>query len=308
MRHLLVLIFLTMVSAPIRAAEQSVDRASYLALARTGWTYDLRTSMMRRDMSIPVHINGRDFAGAALCIVGERPTEQTLKTLQAFSDLARHVFGRPLPMRYAGTEVTHCGPRRTVILRLYSGYPPNHALTRDLDWLDVTYALGLPKRRNYAATSPGQAQTFFGRNGAATHILVQQGPNAGDALHRTYFRSILIEELFQSFTFGMDILMLRRKPDFASKLQEVPLNIHRLPWGSPAFMAALVSSNPSGLCAFDVFMMHAVAQSPVEETTDPAFLDFIDTHFDALEGQARATLSDARFSAVLDPDCRAYQP
>ena len=308
MRILLALFWLTILALPVQAADQSGLRASYLALARTGWTYDLRTSMMRRDMSIPVHINGRDFAGAALCIVGERPTRQTQATLTAFSDLARHVFGRPLPMRYAGTEATHCGPRRTVILRLYSGYPPNHALTRDLDWLNATYELGLPKRRSYAATSPGQAQTFFGRNGAATHILVQQGPNAGDALQDTYFRSILVEELFQSFTFGMDILMLRRKPEFASKLQEVPLNIHRLPWGSPAFMAALVSSNPSGLCAFDVFMMHAVAQSPVDQTTDPAFLDFIEARFDDLDGRARETLADPRFAGVLDPECRAYQP
>lgn len=298
------LLFWLILAGPLCAA----DRAEYLSLARTGWVYDLRTSMMKRDMAIPVHINGRDMAGAALCIVGDPPNAATQATLQGFSDLVRQIYGRPVPMRYAGAEASGCGTRRVVVLRLYSGWPPNKALTRDLDWLDVTYQLGLPKRRNYSATSPGQAQTFFGRRGAATHILVQQGADVADALHALYFRSILVEELFQSFTFGMDILMLARKPAFLSKLQEVPLNIHRLPWGSPAFMTALLSSNPSGLCQFDLFMMYAVAQAPVDQTTDPAFLDYIDASFDALDAQARETLADARFSAVTDPECRAYDP
>ncbi|MBP0484767.1 hypothetical protein J5474_20020 [Sagittula sp. M10.9X] len=294
---------------PAGAADSATaDRAGYLALARTGWIYELRAAMTRRDLSIPVHINGRDFAGSALCIVGERPDPQTLATLRGFSALARQVFGRPLPMRYAGPEAQLCGPRRTVVLRLYSGWPPNRALSADLDWLNATYDLGLPRGRDYAATSPGQAQTFFGRRGAATHILVQQGGEgtANDPLARSYFRSILLEEMFQSFTFGMDVLAFHRSPRFLSKLQEVPLNIHRLPWGSAAFMRALLRSNPQRLCAFDVFMMYAVAQAPVDQTTDPAFLDWIETRFDRLDAQARDTLADPRFSEVLDPECRAW--
>lgn len=302
----MVLTAVTVTAGPGVALEP--DREQFLALARTGWSYQLRDTMVGRDMSIPVHIHGRDLAGSAICVVGERPTAQSLRVLTSFRALARHVFGRPLPMRYAGPDASLCGPRRTVILRLYSGFPPNRALTRDLNWLNEAYELGLPQGRRYAATSPGMAQTFFGRRGAATHILVQQGDGGPGTLEETYFRSILIEELFQSFTFGMDILTLRRKPEFLSKLQEVPLNIHRLPWGSPPFMAALVSSNPSGLCAFDLFMMHAVANTPVDQTTDPAFLDYIDREFDALWAISRETAVNPVFAEVLDPECRPRSP
>ncbi|MEQ5870997.1 hypothetical protein J4E08_13975 [Sagittula sp. NFXS13] len=296
---------LVLSAAPAKAG----DRAIYLDLARSGWGYQLRSTMLRRDMSIPVRINGRDLSGSALCVVGERPNARTQAVLNSFSALTRRVFGRPVPMRYAGEEATGCGTRRIVVLRLYSGYPPNGALSRDIGWMNAAYGLGLPKGRSYAAGSPGQAQTFFGRRGSATHLLVQQADaTLNDPLSEVFFRSILIEELFQSFTFGMDILMLQRPPVFQSKLQEVPLNIHRLPWGSEAFKAALVSTNPAGLCAFDVFMMHAVAEAPVEQTTEPGFLAFIDEAFDRLDLMAQDTMADPNLSLLLDPDCQPYRP
>jgi len=286
------------------------DKPSFLELARSGWNYSLRTTMVGRDLSIAVRINGRDMSGAALCIVGEKPSAQSLAILTAFRGLSRHIFGKPLPMRYAGQSAQDCGAGRVVVLRLYSGNPPSWALTRDLDWLNQAFDLGLPQGRDYMASSPAMAQTFFGRRGAATHIMVQQKPQTPatpetQEIETTFFKSILIEELYQSFTFGMDVLMFKRHPVFMSKLQEVPLNIHRLPWGSTAFMSALLTSNPVGLCAFDVFMMHAVALAPVDQTTDPEFISYIDTEFDHLSELTSATLTDPQFNLIVDPGCHA---
>lgn len=281
------------------------DRLAYVDLARQGWNYELRTTMVGRDMSIPVHIHGRDLAGASLCVVGERPHPASLEIIDAFRALALHVFAKPLTMRYAGRDASGCGTGRTVILRLYSGHPPNRALSADLRWMNLTYQLGLPGRRFYAATSPAMAQTFFGRRGQGTHIMVKQpGPTPPGTLERAFYKSILLEELFQSFTFGMDILLFDRAAAFQSKLQETPFNLYRLSWESRDFMRALVASNPGGLCAFDIFMMHAVAQAPVDQTIEPGFIDYIDREYDVLHARATATMQDARFAAIVDAICR----
>ncbi len=280
------------------------EKAAWLDLARRGWSYELRTTMIGRDLSIPVHINGRDLAGAALCLVGERPHAQSLEVIEAFRALMHHSFGKPLPMRYAGTDATLCGSGRTVILRLYSGFPPNRALSRDLAWLNGVHQLGLPVGREYAATSPAMAQTFFGRRGQGTHIMVQQPAHMRPSrIEVAFYKSILIEELFQAFSFGMDILQFDREAAFVSKLQELPLNLQRLPWNSHEFMRALLWSNPGGLCAFDVFMLHAVAQSPVDQTVEPQFIAFIEAHFDQLEAQMQATMADVRFAPILSQSC-----
>jgi len=283
----------------------AADKARYLDLARLGWNYELRTTMVGRDMSIPVHIHGRHLSGASLCLVGERPHPNSMKTIDAFRDLVAHVFGKPITMRYAGASASQCGSGRVVILRLYSGDPPNRQLSSDILWLDRTFDLGLPGRGYFAASSPAMAQTFFGRRWQVTHIMVKQ-PRASrpDALESAFYTSILIEELFQSFTFGMDILLVDRSAAFESKLQEMPLNLRRLPWGSREFMQALVHSNPGGLCEFDVFMMFAVADAPVDQTTDPGFIDFIDARYDPLLRRARAAMEDPRFGGIVAPDCQ----
>lgn len=300
-KRILITLFLTLVTGPVLA-----DRSDYLDLARQGWSYQLRTTMVGRDMSIPVHINGRDLAGASICVIGEKPHPLTSDVLEAFRDLLRHSFGKPTPMRYAGYDIRGCGSGRTVILRLYSGYPPNRALSTDLQWMNQTYALGLPEGRDYAATSPAMAQTFFGRQGQGTHIMVKQpGSGRPGALETTFYKSILVEELFQSFTFGMDILLFDRSVGFLSKLQETPFNLHRLPWSSHAFMRALVRSNPVGLCTFDLFMLHAVGRAPVDETVEPDFIDYIDAEYDRLYGLAGLTMTDPRFTTLVDPDCGA---
>ncbi len=295
-----VLAFFLILSGPVAA-----DKTRYVDLARRGWNYELRTTMVGRDMSIPVHINGRDLSGASLCLVGERPHPQSLEIIDTFRDLARHVFGKPIPMRYAGEAARLCGSGRVVILRLYSGDPPNGQLTADLLWLDHTYDLGLSRHGYFAASSPAMAQTFFGRRGQSTHIMVKQPSGAHpDALEAAFYRSILIEELFQSFTFGMDILLFDRSAEFDSKLQEMPLNIRRLPWGSREFMQALVRSNPAGLCPFDVFMLHAVAAAPIDQTTDPRFIDYIEDRYDLLMERARETMADTRFERIVAPECQ----
>lgn len=280
------------------------DKSEYLDLARRGWNYDLRVTMLGRDTAIPVLINGRDLAGASLCVVGERPHPQTLAVLDAFRALLQHSFGYPAPMRYAGRSARDCGTGRTVVLRLYSGHPPARDLSSDLDWFNEVHQLGLPSGRAYMVPSPAMAQTFFGHRGQGTHIMVKQPAHARpDRLEAAFYRSILIEELFQSYTFGMDILLYDKTAGFLSKLQETPVHLHRLPWGSHDFMRALLKSNPSGLCAFDVFMMHAVAQAPVDQTVEPGFIDFIDAQYDRLWAQTDRTLADPRFAVLVDNSC-----
>lgn len=301
-------ICLALVAVWMAFAAQASERADYLDMARRGWSYELRSTMVGRDMSIPVRIHGRAMAGAALCLVGERPHPDTTTVLETFRALIAEVYGRPLPMRYAGLDADGCGSGRVVVLRLFSGAPPNRALTRDLAWLNSTYGLGLPSGRDYSAVSPAMAQTFFGRRGLATHIMVQQpGALPPGRLERKFYRSILVEELFQAFTFGMDVLQFDTREQFMSKLQERPFNPGRLPWASRSFMRAMLESNPGGLCRFDVFMLHAVARSPLDETNTPDFIQFIETHFESLRALGSASFADPRFAPILDPACRAEQ-
>lgn len=280
------------------------EKAEYLDMARRGWSYELRSTMVGRDMSIPVHINGRDLKGAQICLVGDPPTEGSRAVLDAFRALLEHIHGVPVPLREAGADIDACGLGRNVILRLYSGSPPNRALSRDLDWMDGVYELGLPVRHVWAASSPAMAQTFFGRKGSGTHVMVQQAALGGvGPLDQEYFRSLLVEELFQTFTFGMDILHLDAQVPFLSKLEENPLRLRHVAWGSSGFKSAMLSSNPPALCAFDIFMLHAVARAPVDETTTPDFLTYIDAQFARLQLLAKVTMGEPRFAPVLDPAC-----
>ncbi|MGB3243920.1 MAG: hypothetical protein WBB25_05270 [Sulfitobacter sp.] len=280
------------------------DQAGYVNLARQGWNYKLRTTMVGRDLTIPVHINGRSLAGASLCIVGDIPHPQSLEVIDAFRKLIGHTYAKTLTMRYAGDTAAKCGASRTVILRLYSGFPPNAGLSADLAWMNAVYQLGLPKRRFFTATSPAMGQTFFGRRGQGTHIMVKQPAHQRTSkLEAAFYRSILIEELFQSFTFGMDILLFDRNAVFTSKLQETPLNLHRLSWESKDFMRALLNSNPGGLCLFDVFMLHAVARAPVEQTVEAGFITYIDQEYDTLLAMAQKTVGDPAYAPLIAQSC-----
>jgi len=305
MQRLLPIILVVISGWNVHAAE----RRDYIDMARQGWSYELRTTMIGRDLSIPVRIHGRQMAGAALCVVGEKPHAETQAVLDAFRQLISTTYGKPMPMRYAGRDAVGCGSGRVVVLRLYSGRPPNRALTNDFAWMNRAYDLGLPAGRDYAAMSPAMAQTFFGRLGQVTHIMVKQpGLTRLGGLERTFYRSILIEELFQSFTFGMDVLQFDTRAQFLSKLQERPVNLARLPWSSQAFMRAMLGANPSGLCRFDIFMLHAVAKAPMAETNTPDFIQYIDSHYDSLRVLGDASFADPRFANILDPVCTAKLP
>lgn len=302
---LTVLILLCATPGPVRAA---ADQTTWIDLARQGWNYRLREPPLGRDMTIPVIISAQKLSGSALCIVGETPHPATTKVLGPFLDLITHAFAKPMPMRYAGRDVKACGTGRIVVLRLYSGFPPNRALTDDLNWLSETFQLGLPPGRDYAASSPAMAQTFFGRRGQVTHIMVKQPRGASpDGLETVFYRSILIEELFQSLTFGADILVSRNTKNFVSKLQEIPVNLFRLPWGSRRFMRSMLTITPTALCEFDIFMLHAVAETRSNQTIDRSFLLEIEANFADLRKKAKSTIRDPRFQGLIDEACEQAQ-
>ncbi|PKQ11793.1 MAG: hypothetical protein CVT70_12750 [Alphaproteobacteria bacterium HGW-Alphaproteobacteria-1] len=292
-------VLLLCLPAPIVAQE-----AEWLVMARRGWSYELRETMVGRDLSIPVRISGRALLRADICLLGEAPRPETRAILDAFTALLGHVHGRAPRLIEAG-EAQDCLESAQVLLRLRSGSAPETGMSRDIAWMEARFALGLPPRHDWTAIAPAMAQTFFGRRGAVTHILVEQAAGAGDAADALYFRSILIEELFQAFTFGMDILHIDAETPYLSKLEERPLRMARPPRpGTPEYRRALLGTNPPALCPFDILMLHAVAETPVAETNGPDFLAFIAAEFADLHARAQATMQDARFAPLLDPACR----
>ncbi len=305
LRRSLALACLALIAASAGAAS---ERATFLDLARRGWVYELRSAMWGRDpASIEMHINGHVLSGASICVVGEKPHQATETVLREFTGLTARVFGKPTPIRHGGVDLDGCGTGRTIYLRLYSREVPLAAFGSDLARLDRVFGLGLARSRRQYVVSPGQAATFFGRRGQATHLIVRQ-PVAGrdlSPLEGRFYASILVEELYQAYTFGMDILQLDRRLAFVSKLQEFPVNLRHVPWDSPAFMEGLLRSTPSGLCRFDLFMLHAIAAAPVENTNTPEFLAYIDAHFDDLLARADATAAAPGFAGILDPGCVA---
>lgn len=309
MHALIRLTVILLIAATGVAANASTERDVFLKFARKGWVYELRTAMWRHDPLVPeIRINGQTLAGTALCVVGERPHPRTQAVLDSFRALMAETFAKPMPLRYAGADLQGCGTGRSVYIRLYSARNPQTAFNADLRWMDTVYGIGLPKGRMQYVLSPAQAQTWFGRRGHATHIMVKQ-PAPGQIgtltdLQRTFYTSILIEELYQTFTFGMDILHFDPEEAFVSKLEEYPVDLRNVPWDSPRYMTGLLRSNPRGLCRFDVFMLHAVAGAQVERTNSDAFLDYIAADFDALTLRTDATLTNPAYAGIVDTLCQ----
>ena len=296
------LLLILLVILPLQAL--AGERERFLDLARKGWVYELRSAMFpRRPGMPPVLIHGRSLAGATICMLGEAPHARTRAVLDGFSALMRDVHGRPTTMRRARVP-RDCGPGAVVHLRLYSTRSPVEELREDMRQLDETYAIGFSPRQLFRVISPAQGQTLFGRNGNATHLLVQQPHRARlTPLEERFFASILLEELYQAFTFGMDILHLDRAAAFVSKLEELPVDLRGADWRSPRFMEGILQTNPPGLCRFDVFMLHAVAAAPMDRTNDQAFLAFIDAAYDDLSARAETTMGRLAGAGILDPAC-----
>ena len=243
-----------------------------------------------------------------LCVIGEAPHPEIRRVLESFQLLARTAFGTS-----AGRVVSDgartpgdCGGLRRY-LRLYSGPAPVDLLAADLRALDTTFRLGLPRSPDTRVVSPGQAVTYFAPDGPVNHIFVRQpaADRSPSDLELRFFRSILIEELYQSLTFGMDVIHFDRDEPFLSKLEEAPQRRILGDWGSEEFMEDLLSASPEGLCGFDVFMLHALARSGLRATNDPALLSFIEAEFDGLVLLAQETLAAQPFRVLVDPTCAA---
>lgn len=290
---------------PLTAAAETPSREDILNLARAGWTYELRTTMRRPGSAALVrNLNARAMAGAEVCLLGEPANDRSLQTIAAFTHLWQIAFNTA-PRFIHAEKITDCTPSATVFLRLFSNSNPTAALNADLKALDQTFGLSLSQRPQFPS-SPAQAQTFFGTEGMATHIMVTQaGPWALPDWHHSYYRSLLVEELFQSFTFGMDILHLNSEQPFFSKLQEAPLYTQHLPWRSDDFIRSMLHSSPRGLCGADLVMLAALGETELERTNTAAFTSFVSDNLDRFLTAARLWQSDPQVQLLLDPACQA---
>ncbi|QHQ36516.1 hypothetical protein [Algicella marina] len=303
-KSFLTVLFLSLASAFAGAAAAEPDKEAFLSLAQKGWVYELRSSVLRRDASMPpVRLDSKKIAQGSVCLIGEKPHNETRATLATFDRLLRNIFNRSEGFLSSGADASACGPAQTYI-RLYSGRPPFIAYNRDLRWIDETFDIGLPKDRDHRIFSPAQAITYFGRKGTAVYLLVKQprGPEPSE-LERRFYRSILTEELFQAFSFGVDILVFEPTGPFLSKIQETPVNLRHMNWNDPRYMEGMLSSNPGGLCEFDLFMLHALARTRLTSSNSPAFLQYISDRFTDLEEMAHRTLADGIADEIVDPEC-----
>ena len=293
-----------------RADSAPHDRADVLALAQRGWVFDFRSSLFRRDPDLPpVRFDARTTARGSICIFGETPHPLSREVIGAFEALLVDLFARSAPIIFAGRGIADCPARQRIYLRLYSGAPPAGDFNRDLRELDRAFGIGLPRDRPERISSPAQAIGFFGRRGDTAHMLVRQPPpGATGPLERTFHISILLEELFQVVSWGVDILKFDREARFMSKLQEYPTNLRHLSWEAPDYMRALLASNPNALCPFDIFMLHALAASDLDTVNTPALLGHLEAGFDALKARAEATVADPRFAILIDGSCARLPP
>lgn len=309
--HLLVraafALILLVTSLPVNADNVQADRERFLDLAKRGWVYDLRRTMLGRDLSVPLAIHGRNFLGSTLCLVGEVPNQASQQVLDVFFDLHAAIFEVKQDRLYAGRDVETCPKDSAIVLRFYSGHGSDDDLTSDIAWLNEKYRLGLRPRRSFMVSSPAMAQTFFGHAGTATHIMVEQNRARNDPMLEAYYKSILIEELFQAFSFGMDLLVFTPNPSFSSKLQEALQRLPHMSWATDKFKRNLLASNPKALCFFDVFMLVAIAKSSVEQTVEPEFLAFIKTHYETLLEHASGFFERSEFAHIIDPICQPWQ-
>lgn len=295
---------LALTSFPV-LGQNAPERAAYLALAKRGWVYDLNNRRMRRDPSQPpIRFDSTAVARGPVCLFGDPPHPLSTAIVGAFDHLLHRVFGAAHDVATVPGPITGCPPRQRIYLRFYDGAAPAGPLNDDMRQLDEMFGIGFPTGWVEPIRGPGQTNGFFGSRGAAAHLLVAQpAPGRATPLEHEYFASILIEELFQAVTYGADILKFDRAAPFLSKLQEVPVNLRAFGWTSARYMEGIVASNPSGLCGFDVFMLHALAEAELADSNSADLLTSIDAGFDGLRAQTLATLADPQVAPLLDADC-----
>lgn len=296
---------LAVVPFPLVAEAEQPTRDEYLTLVKSGWIFDLHASRMRRHPGLPpVRFNSTEIAQSEICLIGAPPRRHSRQIIMAFAALLHDVYGHRLTVTFAGPDIRSCPERQRIYVRLYEGRPPATMLNRDIQHLDRAFDIRFPTGWTEPVRSPAQTNGFFGHRGPVAHIFVSQphGENL-TPLQRDYFSSILIEELFQVVSFGADILKFDKERPFFSKLQERPINLRYLPWDSEQFMRGLLSSNPSGLCGFDFFMLHALAQSQLEMVNSDELIPFIDANFDALRARAQASLASNEYGILSDQTC-----
>ncbi|KJZ18213.1 hypothetical protein TW80_14835 [Loktanella sp. S4079] len=265
----------------------------------------MRGSRRRRATNAPpIVFNSNEVALGEICVIGERANQSSRDVILRFADLLTDIYGRRLAVTFAGRNIQSCPRPSRVYLRLYSGRPPSGLLNADLRQMDRDYDIRLPAHWREPVASPAQTNGYFGYRGAVAHLLVRQAPatNLSD-VERAFYRSILIEELFQVVSFGADVLKFDLDRPFLSKLQEHPVNLRNFSWYSTEFMAGLLASNPQGLCSFDVMMLHALAGSGLNSVNSPELIRFMETNFDALVRASETTISEPSYAMLLDPNC-----
>lgn len=285
------------------------DRATFLELARKGWVFEIRKTMWRPDPDRPpIQINARDLTGRALCLIGEPLHPTTAATLRAYLHLHKLAFGQGLTQAGPYALASDCPEDTVLYLRLYSSREPREMMGRDLKLLDQRHEIGFSRSWIPRLSAPAQAQSYFGRRGNVSHLVILQ-PRRNQQLtplQTRYFRSLLLEELYQSTTYGLDVLHVDRTAPFLSKLEEYPANLLGLRWLSEPFMQGMLASNSGDLCAFDLFMLTALAATTQSTTHQAAFLDELRAGFDTTLARARDLAADPVVAGLLSPDCQDW--
>ena len=201
-------VFLCLIAAQVHAAPLRED---FLDLARKGWVFEFRSTVLRRSSQMPaIRINSREIVAGSVCLIGATPNRQSEEVLTAFTALLASIYGARSDFVRRSGALVDCGLRHRVYIRLFEGRPPIGAFNRDLRMLDAAFGIGLPEGREQRVLSPAQAVTYFGQRGVVAHAMIKQYRGSPGDLEAAFYRSILIEELFQVFSFGMDILKFER--------------------------------------------------------------------------------------------------
>lgn len=280
-----------------------------MLLAERGWNYEYRGSFRRQAHDLAAsHLLAKRMPASSICLLGEEMHPLSRETLSMFRSLNTAIFDQFGSLTTGQPDVDTCPEEATVFIRLYSRRLPSEAFNRDLQSINHRFGIGMSGQAQ-EILSPAQAVTFFGKKGQATHILVLQ-PRKRELSEqqKRFFRSLMIEELYQTYSFGIDIFKTGVGGPFASKLQESFTNLRSRSWLSPDFMEGLLSSNPDGLCLFDLMMLHAIHEVPENVSASDAFISFVSKNFAKLVASAEQTMADQAVAALLDPMCEGVEP